>query len=146
MIGAEQPTRAISTAELMTANPVQPQLVLIAPDEPTSQRFELASRHGRWQVVIVKRLGEAEHLIGAGNVLAIVMPTSDAVEDSLRRLSRGYPTVKMYVWGTGLSSESVARALLAGAADVLNSRMSDVEIFARVKRTGTPTQRAETAR
>lgn len=110
-------------------------LVLVGLDDHARGRIEAASRYGAWTLLAARGAADAEHAAVAGNASVIVASGANVSADEIRRLSRRQAAVSVVVWAAGLSSEGSAQLLLAGAADVLSSRMAELEIYARISRT-----------
>ena len=98
------------------------------------RRVEGAARLAGWMTLATDRIAEAEHLISVRDAAALVLDHELASSEEIRRLRRRAPARVIVVWGGGLSSERAAELLLAGAADVLGSRMSEIEVYARIAR------------
>ncbi len=127
-------THSPPTVDADLARPSGPRLVVCGLDEAAAARMRARTCLGEWQIIPTRGLADAEHVARVDAASALVVSSGSLSAEDVRGLRRRQPTLTVLVWSAGLSSEDTAAYLLAGAFDVLSSRMSDVEIRARVVR------------
>ncbi|MDQ3777381.1 MAG: response regulator transcription factor [Actinomycetota bacterium] len=113
--------------------PVAVEIVLLAVDHGhDADRVATALGACGFRVRKVTKLAEAEHLLHGGKGQALVAAARLLDEDVVSRLRRDLPGQPLIPWLSPASSERAADLLSAGVDDVLDERMGDRELGARV--------------
>jgi DNA-binding response OmpR family regulator len=114
--------------------PAAVEIVLLATDQdPGANRVATALADAGYRIRRVAKLGEAEHLLHTGRGQALIASAHLVDADSVTRLRRDVPGQPVIPWLSAPSSDGVADHLAAGADEVLEARMGDREIVARVE-------------